>query len=650
MTGSVLIVDDSITVRMDLAEAFAAAGLEALVCGSLAEAREILAETQVGVIILDVLLPDGDGVQFLSEIRASPGSADTGVLLLSTEAEVRDRVRGLRSGADEYVGKPYDAQNVVKRARELLGAGRNDRDSTNALVLVIDDSATVREQLRDALAYAGYDILLAVDGEQGLRVAADRRPNAIIVDGVLPGIDGATVIRRLRLDSALRGTPCLLLTAQADRSAELQAYEAGADAFVHKEDNVDLVLAKLAAMLRQSSQSGPEESASLLAPKRILAVDDSMTHLQELAAALRDEGYDVALAQSGEEALELLGVQPIDCILLDLVMPGLGGRETCEQIKAAPALRDIPLIMLTAIEDRAAMLEALDAGADDYIQKSGEWQVLKARLQAQLRRKQFEDENRRIRDELMMSTLEITEARAARELAETRATLVAELERKNDELEAFTYSVSHDLRAPLRSIDGFSQALLEDYGDRLDDKGQGYLHRVRSAAQRMGELIDDMLQLTRINRMNLDRQRIDLSGLARLVIADLRDQEPDNPIEVDIPEGLTMKADSQLMRIVLENLFGNAFKFTRHSAHPRVELGVDQSRAVPTCYVRDNGVGFDMAYADKLFGVFQRLHTQETFPGTGIGLATVQRIVQRHGGQVWAESRPDAGATFYFTV
>jgi len=650
VTGSVLIVDDSITVRMDLAEAFATAGFEALTCGSIAEAREALAGAHVGVIVLDVLLPDGDGVQFLSEIRASSDNADAGVLLLSTEAEVRDRVRGLRTGADEYVGKPYDARQVVKRAHELLRTRRRDGESAKPLVLVIDDSATIREELRGALVYAGYDALLAADGEEGLRIAADRRPNAVIVDGVLPGIDGATVIRRLRLDSALRGTPCLLLTAQADRTAELQAYEAGADAFVHKEDNTDLVLAKLAAALRQSSQSGAEDTASLLAPKRILAVDDSITHLHELAAALREEGYDVALAQSGEEALELLAVQPIDCILLDLVMPGLGGRETCEQIKSAPALRDIPLVMLTAVEDRAAMLEALDAGADDYIQKSGEWQVLKARLQAQLRRKQFEDENRRIRDELLRTTLEITEARAQRELAEARAALVGELERKNDELEAFTYSVSHDLRAPLRSIDGFSQALLEDYADRLDEKGQGYLRRVRGAAQRMGDLIDDLLQLSRINRMNLDRERTDLSGLARLVVADLRDQEPANPIEVDIPDGLTIEADGQLMRIVLENLFGNAFKFTRQSAAPRVELGLDRTRSGPAYFIRDNGVGFDMAYADKLFGVFQRLHTQEAFPGTGIGLATVQRIIQRHGGQVWAESRPDAGATFYFTV
>ena len=647
----VLIVDDSVTVRMNLAEAFAAAGLEALPCASITEARQALAGGRIGVVVLDVLLPDGDGVAFLGEIRESAAGPTIGILMLSTEAEIGDRIRGLRTGADEYVGKPYDAGYVVTKARELLKTRRAaPRASAQLTVLVIDDSLTFREQLREALRQSGYAVLVAADGEEGLRVASDQRPNAIVVDGMMPGIDGATVVRRVRLDAALRGIPCLLLTALEDRRAELQAYDAGVDAFVHKEDNVELILAKLAAMLRRSSQTPSGETASLIGPKRILAIDDSVTYLQELADALRGDGYDVILAGSGEEALQLLAVQPVDCILLDLLMPGLSGRETCRRIKAAPGLRDIPLIMLTAIDDRAAMLDGLGAGADDYIQKSSELQVLKARMQAQLRRKQFEDENRRIRDELQKTTLEIAEARAERELTKARAVLIEELERKNDELEAFTYSVSHDLRAPLRSIDGFSLALIEDYADTLDDRARGYLRRVRNAAQRMGDLIDDMLQLSRINRLNLRREPVDLSNLARIVVAELSIQDPTRSVELMISDGVTIEADGALMRIVLENLLGNAFKFTARSPHPRIEVGVKAMPDGAAYFVGDNGVGFDMQYADKLFGVFQRLHTQDDFPGTGIGLATVQRIISRHGGRVWAESQPDAGAVFYFTI
>jgi len=650
MGDAVLIVDDSITVRMNLTEAFQAAGLKALPCGSIGEARQAMAGGGIGVVVLDVLLPDGDGVEFLSELRASPTGADAGVLMLSTEAEIGDRIRALRTGADEYVGKPYDAGYVVSKARELMRARRAPAADQRPRILVIDDSLTYRERLREALEAVGYAVVAASDGEEGLRLAADHRPSAIVVDGVMPGIDGATVVRRVRLDAALRAIPCLLLTAQEHRGAELQAYDAGADAFVRKEDDVDLILAKLAALLRRSSLALSDDAVSLAGPKRILAVDDSMTYLQELAAALRDDGYEVIAAQSGEEALQLLAVQPVDCILLDLMMPGLSGRETCVLIKAAPGLRDIPLIMLTAVDDRAAMLEGLGAGADDYIQKSGELQVLKARLQAQLRRKQFEDENRRIRDELQKSTLEIAEARAERELAQARAVLIAELERKNEELEAFTYSVSHDLRAPLRSIDGFSQALSEDYAERLDERGQNYLQRVRAAAQRMGDLIDDLLQLSRINRLNLSRARVDLSALARLVAGELTSHEPARAVEVVVADGLTINADEHLIRIVLENLIGNALKFTGNVERPRIEVGVEPMPDGPACFVRDNGVGFDMAYADKLFGVFQRLHAQEEFPGTGIGLASVHRIITRHGGRVWAVGRPGAGATFYFKV
>jgi len=411
VTDTVLIVDDSLTVRMDLNEVFAAAGFRPVPCATAAEAREALARMRVGVVVLDVLLPDADGIEFLKEFRASPEGASAIVLLLSTEAEVKDRIRGLQTGADEYVGKPYDATYVVAKARELLRERRAGGMRDEAKILVIDASATFREELRGALETEGYAVITAVSGEEGLRVAADERPSAIIVDGTLPGIDGATVIRRLRLDAALRGVPCVLLTAAENKGAELFALDAGADAFVRKDEEISVILARLAAVLRQTGKPLTGEPRSLLGPKRILAVDDSLTYLHELEAALQGEGYDVVLAHSGEEALDLLAVQLVDCILLDLLMPGLSGQETCRRIKSAAVVRDIPLIMLTALEDREAMIAGLGAGADDYISKSGEFDVLKARVRAQIRRKQFEDENRRIRDELMRKELEAAEAK-----------------------------------------------------------------------------------------------------------------------------------------------------------------------------------------------------------------------------------------------
>jgi two-component system, NtrC family, sensor kinase len=650
MSGTVLIVDDSLTVRMDLTEAFEAAGFHTIPCAALAEARGALTRGVVDLVILDVLLPDGDGVEFLKEIRECGSSQTAAIILLSTEAEVKDRIRGLQRGADEYVGKPYEVGYLLARAREFLRA-RRAPSAGSKTVLVIDDSATLRDELTKALESASYVVLTAASGEEGLRVAADQRPDAVLVDGMLPGIDGATVIRRVRLDAALRGIPCLLLTASEDQRSELRALDAGADAFVRKEEGAAVILAKLAAVLRGAGSAKPvEDTASLLGPKKILAVDDSMTYLQELADALRGEGYDVILAHSGEEAIELLAVQSVDCILLDLLMPGLGGQETCRRIKITQIVRDIPLIMLTAMEDREAMIQGLGAGADDYISKSSEFEVLKARVRAQIRRKQFEDENRRVREELLLKEIEASEAHAARELAETRAVLVAELERKNKELEAFSYSISHDLRAPLRIIDGFSQILLKDCASSLDANGMHHLGRVRSAAQRMGELIDDLLQLSRVARGDLSRNRVNLSGIARIVAAELGKNEPERNVEFDIPDELFADADSRLMRVALENLFGNAWKFTSKIAAARIEFGAEQSDAATVYFVRDNGAGFNMEYAHRLFSPFQRLHRDADFPGTGIGLATVYRIFDRHGGRVWAEGAVGKGATIYFTV
>ncbi len=220
----------------------------------------------------------------------------------------------------------------------------------------------------------------------------------------------------------------------------------------------------------------------------------------------------------------------------------------------------------------------------------------------------------------------------------------------NKELETFAYSVSHDLRAPLRGIDGFSQALLEDYGDKLDEQGREYLGRVRAATQRMGHLIDDMLILSRVTRSEMRRETVDLTALAGVVMAELQKTQPERQMQFVVAEGLTVNGDAVLLRAVLDNLLGNAWKFTAKQTTARIELGVTLHEGERAYYVRDDGVGFDMTYVGKLFSPFQRLHSASEFAGTGVGLATVQRIVYRHGGKVWAEGAVGRGATFYFTL
>lgn len=226
----------------------------------------------------------------------------------------------------------------------------------------------------------------------------------------------------------------------------------------------------------------------------------------------------------------------------------------------------------------------------------------------------------------------------------------SELEAANAELDAFAYSVSHDLRAPLRAIDGFSQALLEDYSERLDDEGRDDLARVRAAAQRMAALIDDLLKLARVTRAEMQRVSVDLGRVAEEVVAELREREPSRVVDVEIGSDLGAEGDPRLLRVALHNLIGNAWKYTRPRRRAMVEVDGEPVDGVTVFRVKDNGVGFDMAYADKLFAPFQRLHGASEFEGSGIGLATVQRILRRHGGRIWAESEVDGGTTFYFTL
>jgi DNA-binding response OmpR family regulator len=648
--STILIVDDSLTVRMDLADALDGAGFRTLQCTNLADARMALRSQSIALAILDVQLPDGDGVDLLAYIRKDAALADLPVLMLSTEAEVKDRIRGLRGGANDFIGKPYDTYHVISRIRQLVGG-----PTVHDLVLIIDDSLTFRGELSDALGKLGFATATAAGGNEGLRMAAALRPTAIVVDGVMPDIDGAGVIRRLRLDPGLRTIPCLLLTGSDAKDAEVDAFDAGADGFIRKDD-LGLIVARVRALLRSTAPLRGDAD-SLLAPKRILAVDDEADYRSVLGEHLRKRGYDVVHAASGEDAIEMLDVQSVDCILLDRSMTGIGGIETCRRLKGSPSVRDTPLIILTASEQRDAVLEGLSAGADDFVSKLSGFDVLSARIQAQIRRKQVEDEQRKVREQLMRSEIDAAEARAAIALAETRAAMAEELGRTNDELaqanrelEAFSYSVSHDLRAPLRTISAFTHAIVEDLGDQVDGRAREHIGRVLAATARMAELIDALLEMSRISRTAIGRQRVDLSQIAASVLEELARRDPARTVGCDIMPGLVVDADTRLMRILLDNLLGNAWKFTGRADGARIEVGREQQRGDAVYFVRDNGAGFDMSQADRLFLPFQRLHNEGEFSGTGIGLATVRRIVERHGGKIWAEGSVGGGAKISFTV
>lgn len=359
------------------------------------------------------------------------------------------------------------------------------------------------------------------------------------------------------------------------------------------------------------------------AKPKVLLVDDAEANLIAFEGILGRMPCELMRAQSGNEALRLLLHHEFAVVLLDVQMPEMDGYEVAQHARAHPDTRQVPIIFVTAThETKESVLRGYDAGAFDLLFKPIDPYVLRSKVQVFL------------------------------ELYLGRRQLRAEIEARQqalEEVQAFNYSVSHDLRAPLRPLEGFSSALLEDYGDKLDEQGREYLLRIQAAARRMGHLIDDMLELSRVSRVELRRSPFDLSALVRMLFDEIAAEHPGAERQVACAAGLTAGGDSRLLRLALENLLRNAWKFTAPQPAPRIEFGHRVEGRQDVYFVKDNGVGFNPAYAAKLFRPFQRLHDSE-FPGTGIGLAIVGRIIRRHGGRIWAESRVGEGATFFFTL
>lgn len=673
---SVLVVDDSLTVRMDLAEQFESAGMTVRPCATASEAREWLTRGSFGLVVLDVILPDGDGLDLLSEIKAAtPGLP---VLLLSSEAEVKARVRGLTRGADGYVGKPYEPAILLSEARRLLQQVETEPETiTGAIVLVIDDSLTARESLKAELAAAGYQVLLASTGEEGLRVAGAERPDAIIVDGTLPGIDGATVVRRLRQDSVLRRTPCLLFTGSMDRTQEAVALDAGADAFLRKDDSMDVVLARLAATLRAPhSPLAVEAPASLFGPRKVvLGIADAL-EAARLGEILEREGLDVVRASTGAQAVERLAVEAPACILLDSALDGDTGAETCRRIKSVRAWREIPILILTTEGDSAAQVRGMGAGANDCIPRTGSPEVLSARVRVQLRRRQFEEENRGIRERLLTKELEAAEARAAKDLAETRAALLADLERKHEELaranhdlakeaaerkrleqikNEFVSTVSHELRTPLTSIRGSLGLLAGGVLGKFDPAAKNLIDVALRSSERLIRLINDILDIDKLEagKLEFDIRQVDLVVMVEHALQATGDFARQYGVRftlVEAPAAVSVMADSDRLTQVLTNLLSNAAKFSPKDAS--VDVSVRDLGGRIRVSVRDRGPGMPEEFQRKIFQRFAQADTSDTRQkgGTGLGLSISKAIVERLGGRIGFDTKLGEGTTFYFDL
>lgn len=402
----------------------------------------------------------------------------------------------------------------------------------------------------------------------------------------------------------------------------------------------------------------------------ILLVDDHSENLLALGAILESPSYNLVKALSGEEALKWVLYQDFAVILMDVQMPGMDGFEAAAIIRDRKRTRHTPIIFLTAIDkSENRVVTGYELGAVDYLFKPIVAEILQSKVAV------FVDLFRKTQElkgqaaQLAVANQQLAEQIIQRRQVEEQVNKLNQdleqraiaLEAVNQELKAFNYAASHDLNAHLNHIAGFSKALLEDYTDKLDAEGKDYLQAVYTATHYMKALINALLRLSKMTHWELQYELVDLSALAQELTAELKQAAPQRQVEVVIMQEIVAQGDQTLLKIALENLLGNAWKYTSKKTNARIEFGLWNSKVgIPTpplCppnavvyFVHDNGAGFDMSYADKLFNPFYRLHTASEFQGTGIGLATVQRIIHRHRGQIWAEGTVEQGATFYFTL
>jgi signal transduction histidine kinase len=407
-----------------------------------------------------------------------------------------------------------------------------------------------------------------------------------------------------------------------------------------KATGLDEVYYKMAAL----NPRNPVNKADALEEKLIRMFNENK-EIKDYKEIVRIDGKDylyVALPflVNQEKCMKCHGGRGNAPLGLQALYPGLGGfNEKVGDIRAIESIR-------APLEQQYSLLHIVFASSFSGALVLAGLLLFNARLRGMVRARTHELEQevaeRRKAEEEVRKVNEELEDRVEERTAQIAAA--------NKELDSFAYSVSHDLRAPLRGIDGFSLALLEDYGERLDDTGKDYLGRVRAGCSRMGDLIDDMLQLSRLSRGEIHREEVNLSGMAGEIAEELQRTASQRRVVFEITPGMTVSGDAILLRAVLDNLLGNAWKFTAKTEGARITFGRQEEDGKDVFFVRDNGAGFDMAYADKLFAAFQRLHSPQEFAGTGIGLATVQRIIHRHGGSIRAEGAVGQGATFYFSL
>lgn len=551
-------------------------------------------------------------------------------------------------------------------------------------ILIVEDSEDHVVVLRHVLEQQEWEVVRTNSAEQALELLsyynAENSPDLIIIDYQLPGIRGDEFCRHLKLNINTRSIPILMLYEEDVEDTHCQGLKSGADDLLPKTTDDETLVLRIKSLLYKFRE--PHilfgVGSSLFRQSRILAIDDNPTYLKFLDESFKNDDIRIDKATSGKEALKKINKNKYDCILVDLVMPGIDGIEICQKIMEMRRSLDEPMVlMLTGHENKEDMTRALEAGADDFVGKSSDISIIKARMSALLRRKFIQEDNRRIFEELKRKELEVERSRIEKTAAETKAVLAEKLlntveqleeeieerkrmelkiknyslilERSNKELESFAYVASHDLQEPLRSISSYMQLVERRYKEKLDDKGRDFIQRAVNGALHLQEMINDLLTYSRITSRGESFELNSLEKILDQVLANMSPAiEQKNAVVTRSPLPELTCDESQIHRL-FQNLISNAIKFCSRS-RPVIRIAAEKQKDHWLLSVKDNGIGIASSQQETIFKIFQQLNNKGKYPGTGVGLAICQKIVERHEGKIWVESNPGKGSTFFFTL
>lgn len=542
-------------------------------------------------------------------------------------------------------------------------------------ILLVEESPTQFRQLSDRLKQEGWDVTWARNVHDALRALTENAPDLILVDYHLPDLDGGEFCRQVRMRIDTRVIPIIIQAIGDDFDIETIGLESGADDFIRKSADTEYLLIRIKTLLGRAHRY-----PSILAPAKLdaadthlLAIDDSSTYRTYLTQQLAMEAYQLETVASGAEGLERLAAEDFGCVIVDWMMPGMDGIEVCERIDELRrrGIRQPMILMLTAKKDREGMERALEAGADDFVGKSADIVVVKVRIRALLRRKFYEEENRRILEELKHREMEVERAQLERNAAEARAALVDELERKNVELttikseledtvasldysnkqlEEFAFVASHHLQEPTRQLILLSEMICEDMGEGLSTTVEDDLQKMCDKASRMRNLVHAIRELSRVAQPAAKPEPVSLDACADEAIKSLARRIEQTRGEIGHGELPQVVGYASLLTQLYRHLIINALVFAAPGKHPVIRFTAKHADGNWILGVRDNGIGIATESAEKIFAPFKRLHRDDEYEGIGVGLTHCRKIIDRHGGRIWVESQPGQGATFYFTI